>query len=144
MPNRDFQAEVKVIPGVLPAILTASSTSAAIDTRGFDKVLITAILGTATITPTTTNKFTLKVKECSSSNGTFTAVSATNLLNSLSGTTIGAFGIIDTTAKPSTAFKAAYVGNKRWIRVGATMGGTAALRAAIAVIGGNLNYAPQS
>ncbi len=143
MPNRDAQAAVKVLNGVNPAILTASSTSAAIDTKGFDSVLIVAALGTATITPTTTNKFTLKVKECSSSNGTFTAVSATNLINSLSATTIGAFGIVDTTAKPSTTFKASYVGNKRWIRVGATMGGTAALRTSIVVLGGNLNYAPQ-
>lgn len=143
MANRDFTAEIKAVVGVAPAILTASSTSAAIDTRGYDKVLIVATLGTATITPTTTNKFTLKVKECSSSNGTFTAVSATNLINSLSATTIGAFGIVDTTAKPSTTFKASYVGNKRWIRVGATMGGTAALRTCITVVGGNLNYAPQ-
>lgn len=142
MANRDLTGMLRPVVGVAPAILTASSTSAAIDTRGFDGVYIVANLGIASVTPSTTNKFNLVVKECSSSSGTFTAVSATNLIGSLSATTIGSFGSIDTTAKPSNTFEASYVGNKRWIRVGATKSGTSALRTAITVVGGNLSYAP--
>ncbi len=87
MPNRDFTAQVKAIVGIAPAILTASSTSAAIDVSNFDKVLIVANLGIASVTPSTTNKFSLVVKECSSSNGTFTAVAEKNLTGALAGTT---------------------------------------------------------
>lgn len=142
MPNRDFSSEVKPVNAILPQILTASSTSEAIDVRSFDKALIIAQVGTATITPTTTNKFSLVVKESSSSAGTFTAVAAANLVGALSGTTIGAFAIIDAAGKASNVYKASYVGSKRWIRVAATESGTAALRVSATVIGGDLNVAP--
>ena len=143
MPSHDMSAKTEAVLGVASQTLTGSSTSAAIDTRNFGELLVIATVGTATITPSTANKFTVLVKESSSSAGTYTGVSATNIIGGVSGSTIGAIIAIDTTAKPSNVYTASVLNTKRWIRVGATESGTAALRIGIAVLGGRLNYAPQ-
>lgn len=144
---RDSRTNIKPVLGIASQTLTASSTSAAIDLRGYDSALIVATIGTATITPSTTNKFAVVVKECSSSAGTFTPVAKENLIGGVQtgfGSTIGAIVAIDTTAKPSNVYAASYVGGKRWIRTGLAESGTAAIRAGVAVIGGELNSAPKS
>jgi hypothetical protein len=145
MPNREQYNSIKIGTIKAPVLTNSSTNGVYFDTRGSDAVTILALVGASTGTPSTANKMTLVVQESSSTAAaSFVAVSAANLIGEVSGTTIGAFAILDGTADLSQTYKVGYIGSKRYVRVKYTETGTfPGAPIGVVAIGGNLNYAPQ-
>jgi hypothetical protein len=127
---RDIKSNIKVVPSLAPASLTAAANGAGVDLRGFDSACVEfnggAIGGT-------TPSYTFSVQE-SDDNTTFTAVAEADLQ--------GAAPIITTTNAGVTVV--GYIGAKRYIRAAATTvtGTSPTLLCAASVILGNPSLSP--
>jgi hypothetical protein len=145
MPNREMYNSIKIGTIKAPVLTNSSTNGVYFDTRGSDAVTILALVGASTGTPSTANKMTLVVQESSSTAAaSFVAVSAANLIGEVSGTTIGAFAILDGAGDLSQTYKVGYIGSKRYVRVKYTETGTfPGAQIGVVAIGSDLNYAPQ-
>ena len=117
MPNRSSlttSAEPKAL--LLPANRTATATSASLDLRYADDVLLVFTVGAQGDTLSGTVKTEFEVQE-SDDNTTFTPVANADLTSSESGTNAGTAKVIDANAKANSTYKAGYKGYKRYIRV---------------------------
>lgn len=119
---KDLYSNVGVVAAVVPAVLTATNTSAAIDLQGFDGALVMiqtgAIAGAGDFTP--------KLTECATSGGTYTDVAAADL----NGTFVASLAA-------SAVYKVGYRGNKRYIKTVLTLNSGTSIVAGAVVIKGN-------
>jgi hypothetical protein len=146
MPNRDNYTRIKLASTKMPVLINSSTNGAYVDTRMMDAATMIAFVGASTGTPTTANKLTITIQESSSTAASgFAAVAAADLLGEISGTTIGAFAVLDGAADLSKIYSVGYIGSKRYIRVKYTETGTfPGALIGVGVVGEDLNFAPQA
>lgn len=122
---KDLYSNVGLEVAVVPATLTATNTSAAIDLQGYDSAMV--IINTGAIGGA--GNFTPKLTECATSGGTYTDVAAADL----NGTFISALAA-------SSVYKVGYRGSKRFIKTVLTLNsGTNIVAGAVIVKGNPLN-----
>lgn len=125
---RDIASNIGVVSAVVPQVLTASNTSAAIDLQGFDAAAV--LINTGAIAGA--GNFTPKLQESDTTTaGDFTDVAATDL--------IGAFPAV---LAASTAYKVGYVGRKRYVRTVLTLNSGTSIAASVQIVKGNAAQRP--
>lgn len=125
---RDHVSNIAVISAVAAAVLTASSTSAAIDLQGFDSASV--LINTGAIV--SAGNFTPKLQESdTTTSGDFTDVASSDLL-----------GAFPEALAASTAYKVGYRGNKRYIRVVLTLNSGTSIAASVQVLKGHAAIRP--
>lgn len=124
---KDIYSELGIVAAVVPATLTATNTSAAIDLQGFDGAMV--IIQTGAIGGS--GNFTPKLTECATSGGTYTDVAAADLNGSFT----------DPLAA-SSVYKIGYRGNKRYIKTVLTLNSGTSIVAGVVVVKGAPAIAP--
>jgi hypothetical protein len=122
---KDLYSNVGIDAAVVPATLTATNTSAAIDLQGFESAMViiqTGAIGGA-------GNFTPKLTECATSGGTYTDVADADLN-----------GIFPAVLAASSIYRVGYRGSKRFIKTVLTLNsGTNILAGAMIVKGDPAN-----
>ncbi|MGF7161279.1 hypothetical protein FHS85_002914 [Rhodoligotrophos appendicifer] len=127
---RDLASNLAPIAAVVPAVLTANNTSAAIDLQGFDAAAV--IINTGAIV--SSGNFTPKLQESdTTTNEDFTDVAAGSLI-----------GTFPTALAASSVYKVGYVGTKRYIRTVLTLNSGTSIAAGAVVLRGRAAQLPQS
>lgn len=122
---KDIYSDLGVEAAVVPATLTATNTSAAIDLQGYNSAMV--IINTGAIAAA--GNFTPKLIECATSGGTYTDVAAADL----NGSFIAVLAA-------SSVYKVGYRGNKRYIKTVLTLNsGTSIVAGAVVVKGDAAN-----
>lgn len=124
---KDLYSNVGIEAAVVPATLTATNTSAAIDLQGYDSAMV--IINTGAIAGS--GNFTPKLTECATSGGTYTDVAAADL----NGTFVSALAA-------STVYKVGYRGSKRYIKTVLTLNSGTSIVAGAVVVKGNPAIGP--
>jgi len=124
---KDIYSGLGIVAAVVPATLTATNTSAAIDLQGFDGAMV--IIQTGAIGGS--GNFTPKLTECATSVGTYTDVAAADLNGSFT----------DPLAA-SSVYKIGYRGNKRYIKTVLTLNSGTSIVAGVVVVKGAPAIAP--
>lgn len=124
---KEIKTGSKILPAIVPQTLSADANGADIDTSGgAGPVLIEGqISDPANPLAAATTGWQFELEEAddngSGSPGSYGDVAEADIVGAISGTTVGAFKLIDTEAEAGDAtklvFKASYIGRKRWIRV---------------------------
>lgn len=127
MADYDLKHNIKVVPAITPAVLSADNTPAAIDTLGFRGATILTHVGIGGITFSTTNKVEVKLTH-SDDNSAYAAVEADDVLMPY-GETLGDGGIIrsliaEKAAADTEVHAVGYRGKKRYLKVLADFSGT--------------------
>lgn len=125
---RDLVSNIAVVAAVVPQVLTATNTSAAIDLQGFDSAAVLiqagAIAGAGNFTP--------KLQESdTTTSGDFTDVAAADL--------IGAF---PSALAASTVYEVGYKGTKRYVRTVLTLNSGTSIAASAAIVKGHAALQP--
>lgn len=128
MASRDLKDNIAVTVGTSPAVLTATATSAAIDTLGYESATVYiqtgAIAGSGDFTP--------KLQESdTTTSGDFTDVAAANLIGSFIGT-----------LEADSAYAVGYRGAKRYLRTVLTLNSGTSIAAGTSIILGHPRSAP--
>lgn len=134
---RDLHNNLKITQLVDPAALTADTTSASIDMKGYDSAELIVNIGEGGVTLDATNYFQFAVYE-SSDNTVFTAVAAADLLtkgNAITAPSTGVFAVVDATDEDDAVYKVGYVGGERYVHVLVDAVGTHGTGTPIAVTG---------
>lgn len=123
---RDLISCIASVPAI-NATLTATTTSAAIDLKGFDSACVQIAVGAGGITFTGTNKLEFVLTH-SSDDVTYVPVTAADVrLGQNADATVGAGGIVRSLtaahAAPSVA-EVGYIGWRRYLKVAPTFSGT--------------------
>jgi hypothetical protein len=110
-----------------PAVLTADTTSSAIDLQGFDSAVVNILVGIGGITFSTVNKIEFTITH-SKDNVTYDPVVASDVrLGAGADASVGTGGIVRSLvaahAAP-TAVKIGYIGDRRYLKVTADFSGT--------------------
>lgn len=127
MASRDLYNNIGLTLAVSPAVLTASNTSAAIDLSGFESA--TAVITTGAIAGS--GNFTPKLTHSDTSGGTYTDVTAADL--------IGAFPSV---LAADTAYKVGYKGPKPFIKTVLTLNSGTSIAASAVIVKGNARSKP--
>lgn len=121
---RDLANNIDVDIAVVPAVLTATNTSAAIDLQGFNSAAV--VINTGAIA--SAGLFTPKLQESdTTTTSDFADVAATDMVGVLPSAGLAA----------SSVYKAGYIGNKRYIRTVLTLVSGTSIVAGAVVIKGN-------
>lgn len=128
MASRDLVDNIEIVQAVAPAVLSATNTSAAVDTGGYESVTVAintgAIAGSGLFAP--------KLQESdTTTSGDFTDVAAGDLIGSFPAD-LGA----------STVYKVGYLGGKRYVRTVLTLVSGTSIAAGATIILGNPRNAP--
>jgi len=111
MAEYDQNSEVKHVAGVSHAAITATTTtSAAIDTLGYESVTLLASSGSATMD----GSFTVALTEGDTSGGAFTAVATGDMIG---GSATTPFGLVFAIGDEDLHLRAGYRGKKQWVKV---------------------------
>lgn len=128
MASRDLKNNIKTVAAVAPAVLTATNTSAAIDTLGFESatvsILTGAIAGSGDFTPKLQHSDT-------TTGGDFVDVPAADLI-----------GSFVATLEAASVYRVGYKGAKRYVRTILTLNSGTSIAAAASVILGHPRNAP--
>jgi hypothetical protein len=119
---RDLASNISVVLALTPAVLAATTKGIAVDRLGFESVAFA--INTGAIAGA--GLFAAKLQESdTTTDGDFTDVAAGNQV-----------GTLPETLAAASAYKAGYIGNKRYVRVVATqVSGTSIAAGAVAILG---------
>lgn len=125
---RDLASNIGLVSAVIPQVLAATDTSAAIDLRGFDSAAV--LINTGAIV--SAGDFTAKLQESdTTTGGDFTDVAAANLV-----------GSFPASLAASTAYKVGYIGGKRYVRTVVTKNSGTSIAASIQIAKGRPSQKP--
>lgn len=120
---RDLAHNLGVVQALVPQVLAATDTSAAIDLLGFDSAMV--VINTGAIV--SAGDFTAKLQESdTTTGGDFTDVAAADLV-----------GTLPAALAASSVVKQSYIGNKRYIRLVTTKNSGTSIAAGAVVIKGH-------
>jgi hypothetical protein len=149
MPNRDIKNNLVPTASIVSQVITSDTTGSAVDVREADAVAIVISVGAnaATQTLNSTNKLEIQLQESTgsasgTSTGTYTAVAAADIIDGVSGSTLGAMLRISSTASLSKSFIKGYRGSKRFLKVKADEFGTVSIPISATVLEGRVNILP--
>jgi hypothetical protein len=123
---RELKNSLGVTSLLLPAAnLTADTNSSSVDTRGFDSTMVVAHVGNSADVLSGSVFIELELEE-SDDDSVWNDCADIDVLDVSSETTTntGTFALIDAPAEDSRPFKAAYIGNKRYVRLVVNVTGT--------------------
>ena len=110
MSSRSVESKVSPVKSIAPAAITATATGTAVDLQGYESAEIIVEAGAIT-----DGTHVISLTECDTSDGTYTAVAAADL--------IGTPPTLTSAAGGSTAHKFAYRGSKQFLKVVSTVSG---------------------
>ncbi|KPL08308.1 hypothetical protein AMJ86_01130 [bacterium SM23_57] len=117
----------------VPATKTATVTSSACDTHGYDSVGFYVIYGTSGDTLSTGLKWTGKLQNCTTENGNYSDCSNDDVESDVTGQT-NEFALIDASGEDGKRYGISYKGSNRWVKVVITPTGTHTYGTPIAII----------
>lgn len=120
---RDLVSNIRVVPAVAPAVLTATTPSSAIDLQGAGSAAV--LINTGAIVGS--GKFAPSLQE-STDNSTWSDVAADDIL-----------GTLPAELAASSAYKVGYRGTKRYFRVVLTLVSGTSIAASVVVALGDLD-----
>lgn len=106
-----------------PQVYTTDQTSSAVDLQGFESCLLVANVGITGDTLSTSVKVEFEVQH-SDDDSTYAACADADIQDAVTGTNTGTFAVVDAAADDEQAYKCAYVGSKRYVKVVANFTGT--------------------
>lgn len=109
-----FKDNFKTVTAQIPVTLTGDSSISAIDTQGYDQVVILFHVGDSGDTLSGSVKIELEVQHGDTS--TTAACANADLDATVTGTNTGTVALIDAPAEDSLTVVAEYRGGKRWIK----------------------------
>jgi hypothetical protein len=125
---RDLASNLGIVTAIVPAVQSATATSAAIDLLGFGSAAVVVHTGAIA----SAGDFGAKVQESdTTTSGDFTDVAAGDLV-----------GTFPATALADSVTKVSYIGHKRYIRVVLTKAGGTSIAAGALVIKGHAETRP--
>lgn len=124
---RDLYSRLGFVQAVVPQVLTATNTSAAIDITGFGSAVVHISTGAIV----TAGNFTPKLTECATSGGTYTDVAAVDLI-----------GSFPSALAASTSYKVGYIGNKMFLKTVLTLNSGTSIAAAVTIVEANAQRQP--
>lgn len=124
---KDIQSRIGVVAAVVPATLTATNTSAAIDLQGYNGACV--VINTGAVAGA--GNFTPKLTECDTSGGTYTDVAAADLSGSFVSVLV-----------QNSVYKVGYKGSKRFLKTVLTLNSGTSIVAGAVVVLGEANKAP--
>ena len=153
MASRDLVHNLKPTAMLAPVVRTSTVLSSAIDTQGFESVIIAFHIGAFGDAASATVFFEAELQECATVGGTYTAVADTDLLFPGTGAartgtvaTAGVFFQSKTTAAADTAglYTIGYRGSKEFLKVNVRVTGTNSTGTPVSVVGyaGHALYSP--
>jgi hypothetical protein len=146
MANREKLSVLKIFQHIKPDAYDATETPAeGVSLKGFDSALVELNVGAPGVTFSATDKITATLEHSDLVGSEFVAVpKELILLESGAAAADGAFIVLDADAKANKNHKAAYLGNKEYLRCVLTFAGTHGTETVMAVniIGGHPYAAP--
>jgi hypothetical protein len=128
MSSKDIAHNIGVVQVVVPQVLAATDTSAAIDTAGFESAAL--IVETGAIVGA--GDFTAKLQNSdTTTSGDFVDVTAANLI-----------GTFPASLAASSVVKVGYIGNKRYLRSVITKNSGTSIAAGAVLVKGHPRSAP--
>lgn len=125
---RDLSHNLGVVQALVPQVLAATDTSAAIDLNGFNSAMV--VINTGAIV--SSGNFTAKLQESdTTTSGDFTDVAAADLIGTLPAVLLA-----------SSVAKQSYIGNKRYLRLVTTKNSGTSIAAGAVIIKGNAASKP--
>lgn len=125
---RDLSHNLGVVAALVPQVLAATDTSAAIDLLGFDSAML--VVNTGAIA--SAGNFTAKLQESdTTTSGDFTDVAAGDLIGTLPAVLVA-----------STVYKQSYIGNKRYVRLVTTKNSGTSIAAGAVIVKGHASSRP--
>jgi hypothetical protein len=119
---RDLSHNLGVVQALVPQVLAATDTSAAIDLLGFDSAMV--VINTGAIV--SAGDFTAKLQESDVSGSGYTDVAAADLT-----------GTLPASLTASGVFKQGYIGNKRYLKLVTTKNSGTSIAVGAVVVKGN-------
>lgn len=107
-----------------PAVINSDTLCTEIDMQGYQDLLVIVNVGLSADTLNGTNKIYLELQHSDTSGSGYAACADTDIVNPVTGATTGTFALIDDPAEDETAYKTAYKGNKRYLKVNVNFAGT--------------------
>ncbi|NOV21662.1 hypothetical protein E5S70_37840 [Ensifer adhaerens] len=129
MASKDLYSNISQAVAVVPAVLTATNTSAGIDLAGFESAAV--LINTGAIAGA--GVFNVTLEESDASGSGFTAVPASKIQ-----------GTLPTPLAASTVYKLGYLGDKRYIRTVLTLASGTSIVAGAVVLKGNARSKPSA
>lgn len=129
MASKDLYSNFAQTVAVVPAVLTATNTSAGIDLAGFESAAV--LINTGAIAGA--GVFNVTLEESDASGSGFTAVPAAKIQ-----------GTLPTPLAASTVYKLGYLGDKRYIRTVLTLASGTSIVAGAVVLKGNARSKPSA
>ena len=125
---RDLSHNLGVVAALVPQVLAATDTSAAIDLHGFNSAMV--VINTGAIA--SSGNFTAKLQESdTTTSGDFTDVAAADLIGTLPAALLA-----------SSVAKQSYIGNKRYLRLVTTKNSGTSIAAGAVIIKGHAANKP--
>nr|WP_299500416.1 hypothetical protein [uncultured Rhizobium sp.] len=125
---RDIAHNLGVVQALVPQVLAATDTSAAIDLLGFNSAMV--VINTGAIV--SSGNFTAKLQESdTTTSGDFTDVAAADLIGTLPAVLLA-----------SSVAKQSYIGNKRYLRLVTTKNSGTSIAAGAVIIKGDAASKP--
>ena len=129
MASKDLYSNISQAVAVVPAVLTATNTSAGIDLAGFESAAV--LINTGAIAGA--GVFNVTLEESDASGSGFTAVPASKIQ-----------GTLPTPLAASTVYKLGYLCDKRYIRTVLTLASGTSIVAGAVVLKGNARSKPSA
>ena len=124
---KDLHSKIGVVQALAPVVVAATATSSAIDMQGFNSAVVVvnsgAIVGSG--------DYTVSLTECDTSDGTYTAVAAGDLI-----------GTFPASLEAASVAKVGYIGTKRYLKTVTTKNSGTSIAVGIVVLQGNPSDAP--
>lgn len=106
-----------------PVVLTGGANGVSLDLKGYDGAFIAILVGESGDTLSGAVKIECELEE-SDNDSDFTDVDDGDMVNEVSGTNDGSFGVIDDAAKDDAIYYCQYTGDSRYVRPVANLTGT--------------------
>lgn len=129
MASKDLYSNISQTVAVVPAVLTATNTSAGIDLAGFESAAV--LINTGAIAGS--GVFNVTLEESDASGSGYTEVPAAKIQ-----------GTLPTPLAASTVYKLGYLGSKRYIRTVLTLASGTSIVAGAVVLKGNARSKPSA
>lgn len=105
------------------AVTNSDTNCTSVDMKGYESLMFVVNVGASADTINGSNYIELEVED-SSDDSTFSDCADADILDSVSATNNGTFGLIDAASEDEATFKVGYVGDKRYVRVVLSFTGT--------------------
>lgn len=132
--RRDIFEKLKVIKGLSPITVSATGQVTGIDVSGYESIMVVAAIGVDTALDGS-NYWTLDLKECATTGGSYTAVADKDAKAAIGTITAGVWGLVNSTSEDDTVMSVSYFGNKDFLQVNYTETGTLSGPLGIIVLG---------